>query len=211
MFAFLRWTVSVALAAARMHVALAWWARVQTQEAAAGPAAGIPRELSGTELEVLNFYAVPASITTEESASICFGVLNAEWVTIEPDAGPLRPAVSRCITASPRVSTTYTLTAADKGGRTISRSFTLPVTPAPARFLLADTSERKIRRGEPFSVCNGVKNATAVALLPVAPSLPPLERFCYRYYPPSSTRFTLTATGPGGAAEPLRFAVSVVR
>jgi len=211
MFAFLRWTVSVALAAALLHLGLTWYARVGGREVAAPQSAGIPRELSGTGLEILNFYAVPAAITTEESASICFGVLNADSVRIEPDGGALRPAISRCIEASPRETTTYTLTAADKEGHTLSSSFTLTVRPAPARFLFAATSERKIRRGEPFSVCYGVRNATTVALLPVAPALPPLEKFCYRHYPPADVRYTLTAAGPGGAADPLRFAVQVVQ
>lgn len=210
MAALLRWLASVALAAALFHLGLTYWNRSLPSPAAANPAPGIAPELSGSSLKILAFYASPPAIHAGDPVSLCFGVLNASSVHIEPGDMDLRPAISRCLEANPTETTTFTLTATGRDGDALTEQFTLPVSPAPARFIFAETSQRRIRRGEPFSVCYGVRHATRVALLPIAPSLPPLEKFCYRFYPPVSTRFTLTATGPGGPADPLRFGVTLI-
>ncbi len=210
---FARWLVSVALAATFLYLGSLYWQHNQpfVSIRTSRPEAGVPKELSGTSLQILHFYAAPASINTEEEATICYGVLNAARVEIDPPVQSLKPSVNRCISVAPKRPTLYTLTAVSAEGAVTSASFTLPVVAPPARWLFADTSSREIRRGDPFTVCYGVRNASRVELKPVAPALPPIPRHCYRFYPPASVNLTLTADGPGGPAEPLPFAVNVRR
>ena len=205
---FLRWMLSVAIAAVFLHLGYVYWQRGQPVHPRVPREPGIPRELSGTALKILHFYSSPGLITTEEEATVCYGVLNATAVRIQPPVAEIPPSLNRCIAVAPREPTTYTLFATGRDGQEVRASFTLPVKPAPARFLFADTSEREIRRGQPFTICYGVRNATTVRLSPVT-ALPPLERHCYKFFPVADTRLVLTASGPGGPAEPLRFAVRV--
>jgi len=85
----------------------------------------LPPELSGSELKILSFYAVPAELRQGEKAQICYGVLNARSVRMEPDIEKLRPTLSRCFDVNPRATTRYTLTAEGYDGRLISESFVL--------------------------------------------------------------------------------------
>jgi hypothetical protein len=83
--------------------------------------------MGGDRFEILQFYASPGMIRRGESALLCYGVSNTKSVKIEPPAGPVWPAQSRCVEVSPRRDTTYTLTAENAAGKQISKSVTLKV------------------------------------------------------------------------------------
>jgi hypothetical protein len=85
----------------------------------------LPPGLSGSELKILAFYAVPAELRQGEKARLCYGVLNAQSVRMEPDIERLYPALSRCFEIAPRTTTRYTLTAQGHDGRLVSESFLL--------------------------------------------------------------------------------------
>jgi hypothetical protein len=85
----------------------------------------LPPALSGSELKILEFYAVPAELRPGEKARLCYGVLNATSVRMEPDIEKLYPALSRCFDIAPRTTTRYTLTAEGRDGRLVSESFVL--------------------------------------------------------------------------------------
>ena len=89
----------------------------------------LPPELSGTEVKILQFYAMPGELRAGEKGKICYGVLNARAVRMEPAVEELRPALSRCFEIRPRASTRYTLTAEGNDGRLVSESFVLKVAP----------------------------------------------------------------------------------
>lgn len=89
----------------------------------------LPPELSGTEVKILQFYAMPGELRAGEKGKICYGVLNARAVRMEPAVEELRPALSRCFEIGPRASTRYTLTAEGNNGRLVSESFVLKVAP----------------------------------------------------------------------------------
>jgi hypothetical protein len=82
--------------------------------------------LGGNRFDILNFYASPPAIQRGDSVQLCYGVSNAKEVRLEPnpEAG-VWPSFSRCITVSPKKSTTYTLTAVDAAGN--SKAATLEV------------------------------------------------------------------------------------
>ncbi len=72
--------------------------------------------LGGKRFEILHFYASPGVIRRGETTLLCYGVSNAQSVRLEPQTSAVWPSYSRCVTVSPKKSTTYTLTAADSAG-----------------------------------------------------------------------------------------------
>jgi len=80
----------------------------------------------GSDLKITQFYAPPA-IQAGQQALICYGVTNAVRVSIQPALEPLTPSLSRCIQTSPRATTTYTLSAEDNAGHSVSQTITVKV------------------------------------------------------------------------------------
>ncbi|HWY07871.1 MAG TPA: hypothetical protein VNY24_13500 [Candidatus Acidoferrales bacterium] len=84
-------------------------------------------QLGGSELAIRGLYVSPAAIHPGESAQLCYDVANAKTVTLDPPAGEVWPSHSRCLTLSPRKTTTYTLSIADAAGKTVTQSVELRV------------------------------------------------------------------------------------
>jgi len=83
--------------------------------------------LGGDKLTVLSFYASPGAIHRGTHVSLCYGVSNAVSVTIDPDLGVWKPALSRCIDLEPRHTTAYTLTAKNARGQTVTATANVTV------------------------------------------------------------------------------------
>jgi len=83
----------------------------------------------GTELKILNFYAEPPVIRHGREANVCYSVVFAKTLRMEPPAGDVYPALSHCLQISPPKTTEYTLIAGDGAGHTATRSLTLYVKP----------------------------------------------------------------------------------
>ena len=83
--------------------------------------------MGGNRLDILVFYARPGVIHRGETADLCYAVSNAKSVALDPPAGAVWPSYSRCVTASPRRTTTYTLTVTGSNGETKSSSLTVEV------------------------------------------------------------------------------------
>ena len=84
-------------------------------------------QMGGKDLAIQSFYATPGQIRRGQSVQLCYGVANAKTVTLEPQSSPVWPSYSRCFEVTPIKTTTYTLTAADAAGHTISQSLTVLV------------------------------------------------------------------------------------
>jgi hypothetical protein len=195
---------TAALAAALIHLA---WVEINRRHASerwqerrvssAPYARGIP-ELEGRDLRILHFYANAAEAVAGASVTLCYGVLNARSVRMEPAGEPLSPSLNRCIADQPARTTTYTLHAEDAGGNRVSASFTLPVKPAPPSFFMAEVSSRSVRRGESVTLCYGARNAVAVRLLPVNLSWSARGTPCVRFFPVRTLSYTLVAAAADG-------------
>ena len=73
-------------------------------------------------LEIIFFYASPGAVKAGESSSVCYGVMNARAVAIDPPVAQLTPSLNRCLQVTPRKTTRYTLTAEDAKGGKVSQS-----------------------------------------------------------------------------------------
>jgi len=84
--------------------------------------------LGGSSFQIMNFYASPGLIHRGDSAELCYGVANAASVAIDPKPSEgIWPSVGRCVSISPRKTTTYTLTIVDAKGQKKTQSLTLEV------------------------------------------------------------------------------------
>jgi hypothetical protein len=83
--------------------------------------------MGGNRFDILSFSADPASIHSGERSSLCYSVSNAKSVNLDPPAEPVWPAFYRCVNASPRATTTYTLTIEDGAGHTKTASVEVKV------------------------------------------------------------------------------------
>jgi len=84
-------------------------------------------QMGGKDLAIQSFYATPGQIRRGESVQLCYGVANTKTVTLEPQSNPVWPSYSRCVEVTPAKTTTYTLTAADAAGHTLTQSLTVTV------------------------------------------------------------------------------------
>jgi hypothetical protein len=79
------------------------------------------------EVKIVSYSVDKASLARGESADLCYGVINATKVTLEPHVEDSKPSAYHCLTIAPRTTTTYTLTAANDQGQTKSLSVTVRV------------------------------------------------------------------------------------
>jgi hypothetical protein len=80
-------------------------------------------------LKILGFYAAPTVISLGNKAKICYSVVDAKSVRIEPPVEKLDPAFSFCFDIAPRKTTAYKLFAQDAAGHTVTADTAVQVRP----------------------------------------------------------------------------------
>jgi hypothetical protein len=116
----------VVLLLGAIYVGIVFYSRWSSTRAIEAQAANTARQrdakiyqaMGGDRFEILNFYAYPGIIERGDSTSLCYSVSNAKSVTLEPQPNAVWPAFERCVSVSPKKTTTYTLTATDAKGDT---------------------------------------------------------------------------------------------
>jgi len=89
-----------------------------------------PMAAYGTSVKILQFYAQKREVAAGEKALLCYGVVNATTVRLDPPVEKMWPAVSRCFQVTPEKTTHYTLTAESAQHTTVSESIDISVSPA---------------------------------------------------------------------------------
>lgn len=182
-----------------------------------GRAVEFDRIYGGKDLKILQFYARDAAVTEGSSTAVCYGVVNARAVRIEPGVPEVAPSINRCVEVSPRSDTRYTLTAEGHDGRTASESFVLTVA-ADTAVLPKITSFRigsrtRDHSGRPvISLAFNAVNAEQVTIDP--PVFPPLHGVpsgSFYVTPERTTTYTLTATNKYGRKAQRQLTVEVPR
>lgn len=100
----------------------------QSEQKRARQDAQLLEKLGGSELKVVTFYANPPVVKQGAKGLLCYGVVNAKEVRIEPAVPDVGPALSRCVEVSPTKTTEYNLIAVDAKG-TEARSTTTVTVP----------------------------------------------------------------------------------
>jgi hypothetical protein len=171
----------------------------------------IPKEYlpEGAGVKIVSFYSATGEISRGDAATICYSVVNAKSVRVEPPVEDLKPSISRCFPASPEQTTSYTLYADGRDGSSATATFAIQVNPPPPRIEMLTISAKEIKRGQPFDMCYSTKNVKAMHLEPPAVPVSPAEKMCFHWYPARTTNYVLTAVGDAGRKDTLSFSVAV--
>jgi hypothetical protein len=85
------------------------------------------RIYGGDTVRILQFYARDGAISRGQKTLLCYGVLNATAVRLEPSVDSVYPAQNRCLEISPAQTTKYVLTAEGPKGPPVSQSLQVVV------------------------------------------------------------------------------------
>lgn len=80
-------------------------------------------------LRILDLYAAPGAIQRGQVARLCYSVVGAKTVRLEPPAEGVYPAFSHCVEIAPKQDTVYTLFAEDEAGHSINKNVSVQVLP----------------------------------------------------------------------------------
>lgn len=196
-----RLTVGLAITAVLILIRLGWiyYERSHPLPEPAPRVAGIPKELDTLELKILNFYT-PEQPVRGQPFSLCYGVINATRVEMKPSFDDTPPVLSRCVQATLGRETELTLHAYGKNGEEATASFIVGVAEPRPEFLFVSISGRELKRGQKWTICYGVKNATRVWLEPGPQPLGAGEKICALLSPVAAPR-KIVAQSPGGREE----------
>ncbi len=95
--------------------------------APAAPPARDPLAKYGNSVKILQFYTGAREIASGQKAEVCYGVVNATAVRLDPSVERVWPAMSRCFDVTPAKSTRYTLTAEGAEHTTVSETIEIAV------------------------------------------------------------------------------------
>lgn len=150
-------------------------------------------------VRITQFYVTEPKLPKGEKTKLCYGVENANSVRLSPAVETLWPSLSRCFEIAPVQNTTYSLTATDARGRTVSQQTAVEITPPHPKIDYVSVSALTVKRGQKVIICYRVKNADSVAASPgkfITTRSP--EHACLVDFPAKSTTYTVTAHGAGG-------------
>lgn len=176
------------------------------QATKAEPAA--PESKAPGPVRITQFYASPPNPAKGQKIQVCYGVENADQLTIEPALDRVWPSPSHCFETIPLGTVTYTLSAA-RGSERVTKSITVEVGQPGVKIVELSVDKVKIAPGELVQACYKVKNATRVALSPGVSLRHSNESGCVSDRPQKTTTYTLTARGAGGSVDSERVTVTV--
>jgi hypothetical protein len=167
----------------------------------------------GSDLRILQFYSPTPVLTEGQQATLCYGVINAKSVRIEPPVDGVSPSLNRCVAVHPKSETTYKLIA-EADGKTVEQS--VIVRTRPDENLLARIDSFKMEKVSSeggrylFTLSFRADNVDEVHLDP--PHLPvlhgtPQAQFIVR--PAQTTTYTLTVIDKRGRKASKQLTVKV--
>jgi hypothetical protein len=163
------------------------------------------------DLKITQFYSDPAVVRgADGKANLCYGVEGAAKVTLDPPVEDVWPAMVRCFEVSPKVSTTYTLTAESSTGQKVSQKTMIQVGPPTVKIVEVSINSLTVKPGEAFPFCVRAVNAASWKLSAGAWRNPPDSRGgCAVDYPKQTTTYVITAVGAMGETDSERVTATV--
>lgn len=164
-------------------------------------------------VEIVEFTAQPAQITTGETTTLRWVVRNADKVLIEPALGEFDPTKTSSVQAQPNTTTTYRLIARNRYGEQMREVVVIvqnaPEPPAPviSKFY---AEPPQIKRGESVLLRWEVQNASELILTPpgglkLDPAMPG-----YEHRPSRTTEYELIARNAAGKSVSKKIKVEVI-
>jgi hypothetical protein len=170
----------------------------------------------GSDVKILQFYARDGVLYEGKSTVICYGVVNAKSVTIDPPIPQgIYASFNRCVEAAPKRDTTYVLTAEGENGKTDSASFTIRLRADPdslPRITSFGIARHVVEKGRHvYTLAFVFENGKDVSIDP--PVFSPIEDSApfgqFFVAPDKTTTYTLTVTGKFGHKAQKKLTVEV--
>lgn len=176
----------------------------QHAHAVPGVRSEFERAYGGTELKIVQFYARDGTLVEGEKTVLCYGLVNAKSVRIEPRVEGVSVSPNRCVEVTPERDTRYTLTAEGEDGRTVTASLALAVHPDPSTLPKIDSFRIVRHRFEggqhTFLLAFSIQNGKEVSIDP--PEFRTLHDSAptgtFYVSPEKTTTYTLTVVGKKG-------------
>ncbi len=151
-------------------------------------------------VNVRMFTADPMQVVAGEPVTLAWDIENlGEGTYISPGNLPVRSSVGSVV-VTPQESTVYKLTARG-GGRTVTRTIAVVVTPKPppprARILEFRADQTKIHQGDVVTLAWRVEGATQLVLNPIGTLNARMDR-SRQVMPETTTTYVLSAQGEDG-------------
>jgi len=91
------------------------------------PVESDPLAKYGNQVTIVQFYSSNAAIVQGGKARLCYDVVNAKEVHLDPPADKVWPSLSRCFDVAPIRTTHYTLTAQGADQKVVTKSLDIVV------------------------------------------------------------------------------------
>lgn len=127
---------TVAMIIAALYVAWTFYSRHEANRAAAQAIQNKKAEenkqfvsdvYGSGEIKFTAMTADSGTLAPGQTTQLCYGVVNAKSVKIDPPIEQLKPSYHHCFEIAPKKTTTYTITADDGARHTKSESLTIQV------------------------------------------------------------------------------------
>ena len=103
------------------------WQRHSAQAPPPAPPAVDPLAKYGSDVKILQFYTSTGIITKGSKALVCYSVINATGVRLDPPVERVWVSTNRCFEVVPERTTRYTLTADGANHKTVSETLEVVV------------------------------------------------------------------------------------
>ncbi len=127
---------TVLLILAALYVAWTFYSRAESsreaQEAIAAEKEAARKRVvdqiyGSGEIKFSTFSADTGLLHSGQTTQLCYGVVNATAVKLNPPVAEIKPSYRHCLEIAPKTTTTYTITAEDGKGNSKSESLTVRV------------------------------------------------------------------------------------
>ena len=168
----------------------------------------------GKAVRILQFYSADGYLIEGDSATICYTVVNARTVRLDPPLPGAGVAFNRCLEDHPEKTTRYTLTAEGLDGSAVSESFVIQAKADPQllplirKFEILRSYDDPVRKV--YWLSFETRNAEVVSIEPKA--FPPVHGAPYgRFYvsPETTTTYTLKAVDKKGRSVEQKLTIEV--
>jgi hypothetical protein len=103
------------------------WQRHLSQTASTEAVVTDPLAKYGEQVKIIQFYSDNGAIARGAKAQMCYGVVNAKELRLDPPVEKVWPSLSRCFDVAPVRTTHYTLTAEGADQKAVSESLDITV------------------------------------------------------------------------------------
>jgi hypothetical protein len=103
------------------------WQRHASQAASTKAVVTDPLAKYGEQVKIIQFYSGNGAIARGGKTQICYGVVNAKELRLDPPVDKVWPSLSRCFDVAPTKTTHYTLTAEGANHKVVSESMDISV------------------------------------------------------------------------------------